>query len=36
MSLTTGSGPFGDRPAGRFSVPLPDALDYVEPFRRRV
>lgn len=36
MSLTTGRGPFSDRPAGRFSSPIPDDLVYVEPFRRRV
>ena len=36
MSLTTGRGPFGPDPAGRFDAPLPDGLVYVEPFRRRV
>ncbi len=36
MSLTTGRGPLGRNPAGRFSAPLPDQVVYVEPFRRRV
>ena len=36
MSLTTGRGPLSGRPAGRFSVPVPDDVVYVEPFRRRV
>ncbi len=36
MSLTTGRGPLSARPAGRFSVPIPSPVDYVEPFRRRV
>lgn len=36
MSLTTGRGPLGPDPAGRFSVPVPDGVVYVEPFRRRV
>lgn len=36
MSLTTGRGPFSRNPAGRFSVPVPDGVAYVEPFRRRV
>jgi len=36
VSLTTGRGPLGRNPAGRFSRPLPDGVVYVEPFRRRV
>jgi uncharacterized protein (DUF427 family) len=36
VSLTTGKGPLGPRPAGRFSAPLPAGVVYVEPFPRRV
>lgn len=36
MSLTTGRGPLGPDPAGRFSAPIPDRVTYVEPFPRRV
>lgn len=36
MSLTTGRGPLGGNPAGRFNVPVPAGVVYVEPFRRRV
>lgn len=36
MSLTSGRGPLGHRPAGRFVPPLPGGTVYVEPFRRRV
>jgi uncharacterized protein (DUF427 family) len=36
MSLTTGHGPLGPRPAGRFSAPVPAGVVYVEPFPRRV
>ncbi|HXW34897.1 MAG TPA: DUF427 domain-containing protein [Acidimicrobiales bacterium] len=36
MSLTTGRGPLGPRPAGRFSAPIPSDIVYVEPFKRRV
>lgn len=36
MSLTTGRGPLSSRPAGRFSVPMPSPVTYIEPFRRRV
>ena len=36
MSLTTGRGPFGGNPAGRFNQPVPIDAVYVEPFRRRV
>ena len=36
MSLTTGRGPLGRRPAGVFSVPMPDGVVYVEPYPRRV
>jgi uncharacterized protein (DUF427 family) len=36
VSLTTGRGPLSAKPAGVFNSALPDALVYVEPFRRRV
>lgn len=36
MSLTTGTGPLGRSPAGRFVPPLPAGVVYVEPFPRRV
>ncbi len=36
MSLTTGKGPLSARPAGRFTAPMPAAVAYLEPFRRRV
>ena len=36
MSLTSGRGPLGPTPAGRFSVPIPEGVVYVEPFPRRV
>lgn len=36
MSLTTGRGPLSGNPAGRFSVPVPEHVVYVEPFPRRV
>jgi uncharacterized protein (DUF427 family) len=36
VSLTTGRGPLGPNPAGRFSTPLPTGVVYVEPFPRRV
>jgi uncharacterized protein (DUF427 family) len=36
MSLTTGRGPLGPDPAGRFSAPLPPGLVYVEPHPRRI
>ncbi|HEX3796829.1 MAG TPA: DUF427 domain-containing protein [Acidimicrobiales bacterium] len=36
MSLTTGRGPLSGRPAGRFSVPVPFPVTYIEPFPRRV
>jgi uncharacterized protein (DUF427 family) len=36
VSLTTGRGPHGRNPAGRFNPPVPDKVVYVEPFRRRV
>ncbi len=36
MSLTTGRGPLGPHPAGRFNRPVPEGLVYVEPFPRRV
>lgn len=36
MSLTSGRGPLGRNPAGRFVPPLTPTNAYVEPFRRRV
>jgi uncharacterized protein (DUF427 family) len=36
VSLTTGRGPLGPDPAGRFSAPLPDRVVYVEPYLRRI
>jgi uncharacterized protein (DUF427 family) len=36
VSLTTGHGPLGSRPAGRFNRPVPAGIVYVEPFPRRV
>lgn len=36
MSLTTGRGPLGPRPGGRFNRALPEGLVYVEPYPRRV
>jgi uncharacterized protein (DUF427 family) len=36
VSLTTGRGPLSGSPAGRFNLPVPEGLVYVEPFRRRV
>jgi len=36
VSLTSGRGPLGPRPAGRFSAPIRPGTVYVEPFRRRV
>jgi uncharacterized protein (DUF427 family) len=36
MSLTTGKGPLSAHPAGRFTAPMPSAVAYLEPFRRRV
>ncbi len=36
MSLTTGRGPLSARPAGRFTAPMPAAVTYLEPHRRRV
>ena len=36
MSLSTGRGPLSARPAGRFSAPMPAAVTYMEPHRRRV
>lgn len=36
MSLVAGRGPLSPEPAGRFSVPLPTDLVYVEPHPRRV
>jgi uncharacterized protein (DUF427 family) len=36
MGLTTGTGPFGRHPKGRFDFDRPDHVLYVEPFPRRV
>src|ERR687886_1601619 len=37
MSLTMGSGPFGQVPAGRFNVEVPrEGITYVEPSPRRI
>ena len=36
MGLTTGSGPFGERPTGRFDFEHPERIRYAEPFPRRV
>ncbi len=36
MSLTTGRGPLGTNPAGRFSKPVPAGVVLVEPHARRV
>ena len=36
VSLTSGRGPLGTDPAGRFSVPVPPGTVYVEPHPRRV
>jgi uncharacterized protein (DUF427 family) len=38
MSLTTGTGPFGSHPAGRFNKPMPDphGLLFAEPFLPRI
>jgi uncharacterized protein (DUF427 family) len=36
VSLTTGKGPLSARPAGRFTAPMPAAVAYLEPLRRRV
>lgn len=36
MSLTIGTAPFGQAPAGRFNFEPPDTIAYVEPFPRRV
>jgi len=36
MSLTAAGGPFGGNPLGRFSVPLPANLTYLEPHPRRI
>jgi uncharacterized protein (DUF427 family) len=36
VSLTTGRGPLGQSPAGRFSAPVPAGVVYVEPHPRRI
>ena len=36
MSLTVGTGPFGQRPAGSFNFEPPDSVVFAEPFAHRV
>jgi uncharacterized protein (DUF427 family) len=36
MGLTTGAGPFGERPHGRFDFDPPSRIRYVEPTAKRV
>jgi uncharacterized protein (DUF427 family) len=36
MSLTSGRGPLGRKPSGRFVPPIPEIGAYIEPFRRKV
>src|SRR5438105_8242141 len=36
MSLTVGTGPFGQRPKGRLNFEPPERVVYVEPLSRRV
>ena len=36
MGLTTGAGPFGERPQGRFDFEAPTSVRYVEPTAKRV
>lgn len=36
MSLTIGTGPFGQHPAGRFNFEPPEHVVFVDPLRRRV
>jgi uncharacterized protein (DUF427 family) len=36
MGLTTGAGPFGERPWGRFDFDPPDRVHYVEPTAKHV
>ena len=36
MSLTAGSGPFGERPRGRFDVPMPDRVLFIEDVWPRI
>src|SRR5262252_4037856 len=36
VSLTVGSGPFGQRPRGRLNFDPPERVVYVEPWPRRV
>jgi uncharacterized protein (DUF427 family) len=37
MTMTTGTGPFGHRPAGSFNFELPPGrIEYIEPFPRRI
>jgi uncharacterized protein (DUF427 family) len=36
MTMTVGTGPFGHRPAGRFNFELPERVEYLEAFPRRI
>jgi uncharacterized protein (DUF427 family) len=36
VSLTAGSGPFGERPAGRFDVPVPERVLFIEAVWPRI
>ena len=36
MSLTAGSGPLGERPAGRFNVPVPERVLFIEGVHPRI
>ncbi len=36
MSLTAGTGPFGERPAGRFDVPVPERILFIEAVWPRI
>jgi len=36
VSLTAGSGPFGERPAGRFSAPVPERVLFIEGVHARI
>ena len=36
MSLTAGSGPFGEHPAGRFNLPVPERVLFIEGVHPRI
>jgi uncharacterized protein (DUF427 family) len=36
VSLTAGTGPFGERPAGRFDVEMPDRVLFLDPVPQRI